>query len=168
MVGQQAIVPSVTTTVSTSRWKAQGISPHNPLPQSLWFLGRLWLVIVITPGCVCSGSHPTLHSLRNSLSPSTGCPETHVCHWPLPALLNTPGLRVQGKHTTSMEMGEEHGQQPSCWKGKSKSQLPSEIRLLGKDRVGGTWELGRTAQPGRQWSLAPQYLSHECCENLRS
>lgn len=94
-------------------------------------------------------------SLQHSLSQDFCLPLT-------PPSTYTPALRMQGKHTTSMAMGEEYPSCPSLFKRLGKSQLLSEIRPLWKHRVGGTWGFWKTAWPGRHWGQAPQHFYHEC------
>lgn len=149
MTGQQATIPSARAVVSRSRWKMQGVFPHNPLLQfvwSLWDCNSFWELPPQT-GCAERGTPPSILSVRNKvLYPAQPVPRLLSATDPFQHL--HPCFRIHGKCSTSMAMGKEHPSCPSLFRRMGKSQLLSEIRPLWKHRVGGTQGFGMTAWPG--------------------
>lgn len=97
MTGQQATIPSARAVVSRSRWKMQGVFPHNPLLQfvwSLWDCNSFWELPPQT-GCAERGTPPSIllsgikSSIQHSLSQDSCLPLT-------PSSTYTPALGYMG------------------------------------------------------------------------
>lgn len=133
-----------TSTSSQPSWQVSKLSPHQPGP---WYraLGeRLKVYLLITlcssqsdllgdygfswgsspqTDCAVGDTPPFTPSLTNkAFSPSTACPETFVCHWPLPALLIPLLLGCRGSTL------------PAWWWVKSMASIQA-ILHCGRDSV---------------------------------